>query len=767
MNRKQHKILAFAVFIIGFNAIMLQVVLMRELIVIFFGNELSVGSILGIWLLWTAAGSAILSRLTARFRPLTLFPAVQITLALTSPFLLLLTRNSKNLLGLTTGEMTGFVPMLIISLLVLAIPCLLSGLLYSLSCRILYSAGGDAGKAVSRVYFLEAAGSCAGGIVSSFLLFEIFSSAQILMGLSAVQMICAISVILFAGKSVKPLSLGIFFLSSAACVLAVPLFSNSLESTSSLLLWKGHQLLSSRNTRYGNIAVTKMGEQISFFQNGLHVFSSPDPMTAEEAVHYTLLAHPDPKSVLLVGGGPGETLEEIDRHPSVTDIHYVELDPVMVILAIRFLPDMFPVSENVHIHYMDARRFIKTSQSLFDVIILNLPNPFTAQLNRFYTLEFFGEAKKKLSPGGIISVRLDASENMIGTETAEFLSSIYSTFSRVFPDPAIIPGETVRLIGSVTDGVQSDPDTLIVRLHRRNLGTRFVREYFLPFQMSKERIAYIENMLRPVPENRINRDFKPIGYYFDTILWATTFSSSFKNLFLLFSRLKTQTLALCIVLFTALVYLTVRIVFTRKGVEAGIYYSILSIGFTEISLEVILILGFQILFGYVYHQLALLIASYMAGLTIGSWMTGRSASKTSDRGRFILFQALMALYPLVLYAAFHLFGSAAPAAGVLLIKVLFPLLTLGAGFIGGYQFPLANRLLLDKGKPFSRIAGSLYGIDLAGSSIGALFTGAFLVSIFGIFSTLLLLAILNICSLGLLLSLPGDPSVRLYSSDPL
>ena len=55
-------VLPAALVLVGFTAVVAQVVLMRELIVVFQGNEISLGLLLACWLLWTAAGSGVLGR---------------------------------------------------------------------------------------------------------------------------------------------------------------------------------------------------------------------------------------------------------------------------------------------------------------------------------------------------------------------------------------------------------------------------------------------------------------------------------------------------------------------------------------------------------------------------------------------------------------------------------------------------------------------------------------------------------------------------------
>jgi spermidine synthase len=81
--------------------------------------------------------------------------------------------------------------------------------------------------------------------------------------------------------------------------------------------------------------------------------------------------------------------------------------------------------------------------------------------------------------------------------------------------------------------------------------------------------------------------------------------------------------------------------------------------------------------------------------------------------------------------------------------VLFILLPAIAGFIGGAQFPLANKIYLGERQGIGRVAGLTYGMDLLGSSLGAFLTAVFLIPLLGIpetcwlinFTVLVLLAI--------------------------
>jgi spermidine synthase len=749
----------WAIVLMGFTSIVAQVLLMRELVAIFYGNELSLGTMLGVWLFWTAAGSGFVARILKKtHRPHLRIGLIQLTISFILPLVLMLVRSSKNILGITLGEMIGFLPMFLITVITLAPFCLLSGLLYTVACQLVHGYEGRASFSIGKVYLLEAVGSGMGGLISSIVFVRFMSTAHIFLLLSLLNLISAIllgNLNPFRYRRLRKvwLPLILFLYVFVALRIWYP-FQHFCDR----ILWRGFNLVTTQNTVFGNLAVTRMGDQISFFQNGILVFTAPDRLTAEESVHYSLLEHPRPKKVLLIGGGLGGGIQETLHHPSVKEVAYVELDPTLVLLAEKYLlPEQVQPYRDarVNLYHIDGRRFIIKSSDKFDVIILNLPNPYTALINRFYTQEFFQEVNQRLNTGGIFSLQVTSSENAIGPELSDFLSNLSTTLRSVFSDMVIIPGETNRFIVSNRSGVLTpDPQILVQRLKARNLPTLYVREYYFPYQMTEERQAYLESKIHSVPSEKINRDFKPIGYFYDTILWATTYSSVFKKLFLAFARLRSIHVAGFFAL-TAFLLVSIKWRPRRKTnlFSPAILYSILGVGFTEISLEVILILGFQILYGHVYQQLAIIIAGYMAGLAWGSRL---AISKKIHPQRifplFRFFQLLMFLYPLLIAGLLWIFHWVS-ISGIHYDWVgwFFPLLILGAGFIGGYQFPLANRLYLRTGKSVERVAGFLYGIDLLGSSAGAFLTSAFFIPIMGIFPTLLLMAALNLCGLFVLM----------------
>ena len=186
----------------------------------------------------------------------------------------------------------------------------------------------------------------------------------------------------------------------AAALAAIPLLlwvAPRWDAAARARLWRGFNVVGARETIYGNLTVTETGENgsgtiRSIYENGAILANAPDPAAAEEAVDYALLEHAAPRRVLLIGGGVNGGVAEALKHPTVERLDYVELDPALIGMAREYFPAQtadFDSDSRVHLHFLDGRRYLAGPGERFDVIIVDVPDPQTAQLNRFYTVEFF------------------------------------------------------------------------------------------------------------------------------------------------------------------------------------------------------------------------------------------------------------------------------------------------------------------------------------------------------------------------------------------
>jgi spermidine synthase len=550
-----------------------------------------------------------------------------------------------------------------------------------------------------------------------------------------------------------------------------------LQPLSLARLWRGYHLLATQNSVYGSLAVVETGTSRSLFENGLIVMTVPDPSAAEEAVHFALLEHPDPHSLLLIGGGVNGSIAEALTHPSLQRIDYVELDPMIFEIAARYFPaewDAVRKSSRVTVHAMDGRRFLKSTSDIFDIIIVNLPDPHTAQLNRFYTEEFYREAAAKLRPGGILSFQVTSSENYISQDLADFLRCLERTLRQVFPEVVAIPGETVHFFAAAKPGtLTTDPQELLRRLRARRLHTQYVREYFLPFRMSPDRMQDLQFQIAPLPSTPVNRDFAPVAYYFDVALWSAPFHPTYaRGIEMLAAMSFKRLLVITLLALAALVPLLWLWPASREDKRAArarrtAAFAVAVVGFTELGLEILLLLGFQALYGYVYQELTILVALFMVGVATGGWLELRSApsprsvSVRRDLLRLAGLQILLAASPLLLYGLFIQLGRVSSAGGQRAAsEVLFPALALVAGLLGGFQFLLASRAYFAEGEPSAtrpdsevkspnppesaRSPGVLYALDLAGACAGALALSVLLIPVYGFLRTAALMAAVNL-----------------------
>ncbi len=115
------KSLVLALLLMGFTGILAQVILIRELLVTFCGNELSIGIILANWLILEAAGSFFLGRVGNKIgRSIKSYITLQFAIAVLLPIAVVGARVVKNMLGIPPGEMVGLFPIFYSSLLLLA-----------------------------------------------------------------------------------------------------------------------------------------------------------------------------------------------------------------------------------------------------------------------------------------------------------------------------------------------------------------------------------------------------------------------------------------------------------------------------------------------------------------------------------------------------------------------------------------------------------------------------------------------------------------------
>jgi spermidine synthase len=759
---------------VGFTSIIAQILLMRELVATFYGNELLFGLALMVWLAWVALGSWGLARLSI-FRRLR-ERAFAVGLIFAGILLLAqiaLVRDVRGLLDVTPGAFVEFGPMVLALALALAPLCMLAGFLFTVGARLTVERSG----AVGQAYAWESIGAVVGGALFSFVLVRWLDPFQTALLVGAANVAVAIyllqepplgvSRILGGGRQHSfplpslLLKFGIdlpaqargavaksIIVFVALVVVALPLGGYLHQVT---LRWQWSDLVFAADSPYGRLIIQARDGQRVFFENGLLAFETQSTFP-EEVAHFPLLVHPDPRNVLLIGGGVAGDLREILKHPA-TRVTYVELDPLLIEAARAHLPPEDAAVLNdprASLILTDGRLYVRqvsdASKSVspdalfngtnapFDVVILDLPEPSTGALNRFYTREFFAEVKAILSPGGVFALGLPSAENYWSQELARRNGSVYHTLRAVFPEVLVLPGEHNFFLASGLP-VEADPAIVAGRLSARGVETRWVTPDYIRYIFTTDRFQEVQRELEATTGVRLNRDLTPICYYYDLALWLSRFYPNLRGALGSTNPINLR----WVVAPLALGVVWVR---WRRGLAVPV--AMAAIGLGGMTLELVILFAFQVLHGYLYAEVSLILTAFMAGLWLGAvgsnWLLSRWPSSPEKRARLALIgiQLVIALYS-VAFVVILRWSIPAPA-------LVFPLLALLAGVLGGMAFPLAVVLVRRRGSA-GRVAGMLYGADLVGGCFGALLGAVLFIPVLGIPVTCVVVALVALAGL--------------------
>ena len=565
---------------LGITSIITQIIFLREFLSIFYGNELVIGVILTQWMILTGIGAfaaRALERLQHKIEAILLLQILLGILPLLTVFCL---RWSRNIVFIP-GEMIDFSRIAYVSFVFLTPYCILGGTFFILLVRI--SSLQCESNTTSRIYSLEALGSVIGGSAFIFIMIYYFSPLQCLKYLFLFNLAAAFYTSIRYKYAVLKYALLAFIIFAA-----IFLSCFDLDTLTKNMLFNGQTILSYGDTPYGQMTVTGQEGQKNFFENNVLLFSTDDAVSNEEAVHYAMIQHPLPKFILLVSGNSaGITQEVLKYDPECID--YIDINPWLLDAEKRFTS--IPHDSRIHVLSGDPRGYIRKTEARYDVVLLNVSDPVNIALNRYYTIEFFRELKSKLNAGAVVSVGFLENVEYYG-EKARMLNSILrNTIARCFTNVLIIPGTTKNYFLASDSSLDIH---IAAKMQQKNIAADFVNRYYIDDGMLSERSQTMKNGL--MQGAALNEDFRPIAYYRHVEYWLSYFKTTFWIVPVVFSIL--------------LLPIMRKINTVNFGMLTG--------GFAASSAEVILLLAFQVIYGYAYQASGLILTMFMAGLAAGS-----------------------------------------------------------------------------------------------------------------------------------------------------
>jgi len=755
-------------FLFGFVSMTGQLVLLREILVIFHGTEVSLGIFFGIWLMGIGVGAAVGARLGRNKQSAfdQIFAHCLAALGWSVILQVIIIRILPSILGVGPAEIAP------LNGIIAAVPagtCLsavLTGFLFPIGCAAVKKTNG---RSIALLYAFEGAGGLIGGLAFTFILVRFLSPLKIAALLavfaSAGAIICGM-----AGNARKSLVTGVPLLLTGLALISP--VGDDLRQWTVQARWDslhpGMKLLDSRPTPYQQVEIAQLGHQLSLFGNGKIVSSFPDPFTSDRLAAMIVAQKPDAARFLLVGGAAGSLLRSL-LHYDIRRVDVVEPDPWALRIAEEHMPaDELAALKDPRVRFIfgDGRLHVNRLEAgQYDVIVCMVPDPVSSFWNRYFTLEFFRGASRGLTRSGVFVTGVTSSENFWGTEVASYAGSVYHTLKKVFPYVKGSPGDQTLFFASHSDGVVSvDPEVLAARY------SGLERQAFDPagFQtlLPPDRSRFVEKELERSPDV-INTDFEPLSTSLAMILWGR-----FSGVGWMEALNTIRNAGLKLYLIPMLFFLVAKVSFRirwgpRAGAEAKfqVLLAMAAIGAGAMGTQIALIYSYQSLFGYVFERMGLIAAVFMAGLVLGGFVS--SAFLERLRG-----EALAVLLVLVLFGLLCL----SVPVGLNLVAGKDPhqieLAVLGLVFISGILTGLGFAAVAARHLAISGNTGETSGwtdaADHFGAAAGALMTGTLLVPLLGITRACQVLALMLAVPAVLILSerlfLKVDPFIDRFRS---
>jgi spermidine synthase len=685
--RKIKKIFPILLLIYGLTTLLLQVRLLNELITIFYGNELFTGLILGIWLLFTSLASLWAAKFLKinNLKGILILQLIQISLMLFSVIFIRILASWFFPAEIMPGLFTSFV---FISLVLLPI-CFINGSLFPVLVKLWHKYSKKRlNQVISQAYLLETLGLILAGLVFNFILI----------------------------KTPFPLT---------------------QKLNMQTLKLRQPEIVKQINSQHGSITVTKTQDQYNFYLSGKYVFSNQNSPSNEKLAHLVLTQVKNPKQILIIGNGLNGLIKEALKYQSLKKIDYVELDPQLINITIPYLsPDLKQAlaDKKVTVNNQDGIRFIKQIRDKYDLVLINVYNPSTALINRYYTQQTYQNINQILNPGGILATTLDLPTDYLSLESQKLLSLISQTLSSVYKYQLILPEDNQVLFINSQSLLTDDPEVVIQTFINANIQTQFVSPQYLQLMLENSKTLDFKTIIKQAPVLSLNTNLKPQAYFYQTAFWQTIFNFQAAKLFGLIAKVNFFITAVMLVVLGTAVLPKIK-----QDSQASFIY-VLSAGFLLMNLEIIIIFLFQTQTGYLFSQIALIFTAILSGVSLGNFLSLNLLLKKQPKKMLKLIFLGQLLFLLILLVIIPTLSRPS----------IFYVLSLISGFLTGAVFPQANNLLSQQTLKQPMAKGFLYSADLLGAFLGAILPSLFLIPIIGISQTIILLILVSAFNLLLL-----------------
>ncbi len=263
---------------------------------------------------------------------------------------------------------------------------------------------------ISSIFSFDYIGGLIGSIAFPLLLLPYLGYFATAFLVGSMNALAAILIVFKYAKRIKKVTtykiaaIGLF-----VCMMIGAIFSENISRVIEGGLYRDKVILS-EHTQYQHIVMTKHKDDLRLFIDGNIQFCSLDEYRYHEAlVHIPMAQASSKEKVLVLGGGDGLAVRELLKY-NETEITLVDLDAEMLRICredpnISKLNEGSLESERLTVVNDDAYRYLEESEEMYDVILIDLPDPNNDALNKLYTNVFYRLCRNHLTQDGVLAVQ--------------------------------------------------------------------------------------------------------------------------------------------------------------------------------------------------------------------------------------------------------------------------------------------------------------------------------------------------------------------------
>lgn len=212
---------------------------------------------------------------------------------------------------------------------------------------------------------------------------------------------------------------------------SVELWAKEYHTKDMSISYRIKQTIHTERSKYQDIALVETYQygRMLLLDSVVQVTEKDEFVYHEMITHVPLNAHPNPKRVLVVGGGDGGAIREILKHPTIQEAVLVEIDERVVELSKQYLPSIACAlgDPRVTVHIADGIEYVKQAQNEFDLIIVDSTDPIGPAVGLF-AQEFYRNLHAALREDGLFVAQTESP-----WVNQELIPGLHEGLQSVFP----------------------------------------------------------------------------------------------------------------------------------------------------------------------------------------------------------------------------------------------------------------------------------------------------------------------------------------------